>query len=187
MTWNDYNAIPGPDYSDPSIRPRSRRGRLALVVTDFPDKTFALTKPQGSTVFGQPGPRAHDIPRADVPAFLRRLPEHAEHAQPLPDHEPVLDGGHATASTASSSTPTGRTRCPASRGSTSRRTSAGQRDRLGLRHAGRHAVQQELPHRRPRRLGGGDGSSTTSEPATTTSSTSAPARTRAGPGRSSGR
>jgi M6 family metalloprotease-like protein len=71
LTWNDYHAIPGPDYSDPSVQPSVKKWKVAIVLTDFPDKTFTLSQPVGSTVFGTPTAEAHDIPRADVPAFLR--------------------------------------------------------------------------------------------------------------------
>src|SRR5262249_55091830 len=71
LSWNDYHPLPGPDYSDPSIPPSIKKWKVALVVTDFSDKPFTLSQPVGSTVFGNPTSLAHDIPRAQVPAFLR--------------------------------------------------------------------------------------------------------------------
>jgi hypothetical protein len=71
LTWNDYKAIPGQDYSDPSVQPSVKKWKVALVVTDFPDKPFTLTKPAGSTIYGTPTAEANSVPRADVPAFLR--------------------------------------------------------------------------------------------------------------------
>jgi M6 family metalloprotease-like protein len=71
FTWNDYHPIPGPDYSDPSIQPTVKKWKVALVLTDFPDKTFFVSQPAGSTIYGTPTIEAHDIPRADVPAFYR--------------------------------------------------------------------------------------------------------------------
>src|ERR1700754_40064 len=71
LTWNDYHALPGADYSDPSIAPSIKKWKVALVVTAFPDKPFTLSQPVGGTPFGTPTSEAHDIPRADVPAFLR--------------------------------------------------------------------------------------------------------------------
>jgi hypothetical protein len=71
QTWSDYKPLPGPDYSDPSIQPTVKKWKVALVVTDFPDKTFTISKPAGATVFGTPTAEAHDIPRAEVPAFYR--------------------------------------------------------------------------------------------------------------------
>src|SRR4051794_9167019 len=71
LTWNDYHALPGTDYPAPSIQPSVKKWKVALVVTDFPDKPFYLSQPAGSTVFGTPTAEANNIPRADVPAFLR--------------------------------------------------------------------------------------------------------------------
>ena len=71
QTWDDYNPIPGSPYADPSIEPSIERFNVALILTDFPDTPFVITQPQGSTVFGNPGELAHDIPRDAVPAFYR--------------------------------------------------------------------------------------------------------------------
>src|SRR4051812_40945460 len=71
LTWNDYHALPGTDYSNPDIQPTVKKWKVALVVTDFDDKPFYLSQPAGSSVFGTPTTEAHDIPRTDVPNFLR--------------------------------------------------------------------------------------------------------------------
>ena len=71
LTWSDYHALPGTDYSNPDIQPTVKKWKVALVVTDFDDKPFYLSQPAGSSVFGTPTTEAHDIPRADVPNFLR--------------------------------------------------------------------------------------------------------------------
>ncbi len=71
FTWNDYHPLPGKDYSDPTIVPTVKKWKVALVLTDFPDKTFFVSQPAGSTIYGTPTIEAHDIPRADVPAFYR--------------------------------------------------------------------------------------------------------------------
>src|SRR3954463_9161435 len=71
LTWNDYHALPGTDYSNADIQPTVKKWKVALVVTDFDDKPFYLSQPAGSSVFGTPTTEAHDIPRADVPNFLR--------------------------------------------------------------------------------------------------------------------
>src|SRR3954452_3335715 len=73
LTWNDYKKLPGPDYSDPSIVPSVKKWKVALVVTDFPGTPFTVSQPVGGTVFGTPTAEAHDIPRAQVPAFYRDL------------------------------------------------------------------------------------------------------------------
>src|SRR3954471_14480870 len=71
LTWSDYHAIPGQDYSDPAIQPSVKKWKVALVLVDFPDKTFAISQPAGGTIYGTPTTDANNIPRADVPAFYR--------------------------------------------------------------------------------------------------------------------
>src|SRR4051812_28546470 len=86
LTWNDYKKLPGPDYSDPSIEPTVKKWKVALVLTDFDGTDFSITKPQGGTVFGTPTAEAHDIARADVPAFYRDFlnkPQALNHAQTM--------------------------------------------------------------------------------------------------------
>src|SRR3954470_3763533 len=86
LTWNDYKPIPGQDYSDPAIQPSVKKWKVALVLTDFPDKDFTITKPAGSTVFGPPSPEANSVARADVPAFYRDLlnkPQALNHFQTM--------------------------------------------------------------------------------------------------------
>ena len=70
LTWADYHALPGTDYSNPDIQPTVKKWKVALVVTDFPDKPFYLTQPAGSSVFGTPTAQANNVPRADVPTRL---------------------------------------------------------------------------------------------------------------------
>ncbi len=48
-----------------------KKWKVALVVTDFPDKGFTISQPAGSTIFGTPTAEANQVPRADVPAFYR--------------------------------------------------------------------------------------------------------------------
>src|SRR3954462_6759495 len=71
LTWSDYKPLPGPDYSDPSIQPSVKKWKVALVVTDFPDKPFTLTQPAGSTIYGTPPAEANTVARDQVPAFYR--------------------------------------------------------------------------------------------------------------------
>ena len=54
LTWNDYKPLPGPDYSDPSLQPSVKKWKVALVLTDFPDKGFFISQPAGSTIYGTP-------------------------------------------------------------------------------------------------------------------------------------
>src|SRR5262245_41696733 len=69
--WSNYHPIPGSPYVDPTIEPSIQRFNVALILTDFPGTPFAITQPAGSTIFGNPGPLAHDIPRENVPAFYK--------------------------------------------------------------------------------------------------------------------
>src|SRR5262245_9849918 len=71
LTWSDYKPLPGPDYSDPSIQPTVKKWKVALVLTDFPDKPYTITQAAGSTAFGTPSVEANTIPRDQVPAFYR--------------------------------------------------------------------------------------------------------------------
>src|SRR3954467_2093109 len=71
LTWSDYHALPGTDYSNPDIQPTVKKWKVALVVTDFEDKPFYLSQPAGSTIFGTPTTEANNIPRDQVPNFLR--------------------------------------------------------------------------------------------------------------------
>ena len=71
LTWSDYQPLPGTDYSNPDIAPTVKKWKVALVVTDFPDKPFTSRSRPGSTIFGTPTAEANNIPRADVPAFYR--------------------------------------------------------------------------------------------------------------------
>src|SRR5690349_1699827 len=71
LTWNDYKPLPGTDYSNPDIQPTVKKWKVALVVTDFPDKGFTISQPAGGTVFGTPTTEANQIPRDQVPAFYR--------------------------------------------------------------------------------------------------------------------
>jgi hypothetical protein len=69
LTWADYKKLPGMDYSDPSIQPSVRKWKVALIMVDYPDRTFTISQPAGSTIYGTPSTAAHSIPRADVPKF----------------------------------------------------------------------------------------------------------------------
>lgn len=66
MTWNDYHAIPGVDWADPSRAPQ-RSLRVALVAIDFPDQPFVVTLPRRSDLFGNP--QVDPVPRDRVAQF----------------------------------------------------------------------------------------------------------------------
>src|SRR4051812_22600347 len=86
LTWSDYHAIPGQDYSDPNLVPSVKKWKVALVLTDFPDKGFTISQPAGATIFGTPSTEANNVARADVPAFYRDLlnkPQALNHFQTM--------------------------------------------------------------------------------------------------------
>ncbi|WP_197028383.1 M6 family metalloprotease domain-containing protein [Bacillus sp. EB01] len=53
MTWNDYKQVPGIDWNNPDIKPETEL-KGALILVDFPDQDFILTKPKGSELIGNP-------------------------------------------------------------------------------------------------------------------------------------
>jgi M6 family metalloprotease-like protein len=73
MTWDDYVAPPGTNWSDPAVRGSVRNFDIALVTLDYPDQPFVVTQPARSTIFGNPQPSAAGLPRDRVPAFYRDL------------------------------------------------------------------------------------------------------------------
>jgi M6 family metalloprotease-like protein len=70
MTWDDYRPVPRTDWADPAVRGSVRNFRGALVLVDFANQPFVVTRPANSTVFGNPS-SVHDLARAEVPAFYR--------------------------------------------------------------------------------------------------------------------
>ena len=73
MTWADYKAPPGTNWSDPSRKGSIRNFNIALVVVDYPDMPFVITQPAGSTVFANPQEIVSGLDRSEVPAFYRDL------------------------------------------------------------------------------------------------------------------
>src|SRR3954469_11867691 len=69
LTWSDYKKLPGPDYSDATIQPTVKKWKVAIVLADFKDRDFIVTKGAGSTIWGTPTATANSIPRAQVPQF----------------------------------------------------------------------------------------------------------------------
>ena len=57
----------GSERSQPTVK----KWKVALVLTDFPDKPFTSRSRPGGTIFGTPTAEAHSIPREQVPAFYR--------------------------------------------------------------------------------------------------------------------
>ncbi|KAI1923134.1 hypothetical protein LOZ58_003700 [Ophidiomyces ophidiicola] len=71
MTWADWRAPPGTDWSNPAKKGSNRNFNIALVAVDYPDLPFAVTQPPESTVWGTPHPSAANIKRQDVANFYR--------------------------------------------------------------------------------------------------------------------
>ncbi len=63
MTWNDYKPIPGIDWSNTDIKPETEL-KGALILVDFPDQEFILSKPKGSELIGNP--QVDAVPREDM-------------------------------------------------------------------------------------------------------------------------
>ncbi|MBM7693804.1 M6 family metalloprotease-like protein [Peribacillus deserti] len=53
MTWNDYYQVPGINWNTTDIKPETEL-KGALILVDFPDQDFILTKPKGSELIGNP-------------------------------------------------------------------------------------------------------------------------------------
>jgi len=85
--WSDYHPIPtGPNYADNGIPASIQKWDVGLILADFPDTPFAITQPEGSTAFGNPGPLGANIPRANVPSFYvnwLNSPNAANHFQSM--------------------------------------------------------------------------------------------------------
>ena len=73
MTWADYKASPGTNWSDPSRIGSDRNFNIALVVVDYDNLPFVISGPPNSTVFGNPLPRHGNIERGNVPSYYRDL------------------------------------------------------------------------------------------------------------------
>ncbi|KAI0018189.1 M6 family metalloprotease [Xylariomycetidae sp. FL0641] len=73
MTWADYVAPPNTNWSDPSVKGSNRNFNIALVVVDYPDETFVISKPANSTIFTNPQPVVSELSRDEIPAFYRDL------------------------------------------------------------------------------------------------------------------
>jgi M6 family metalloprotease-like protein len=83
MTWNDYKPVPGINWSTDNIQPEiGLKG--ALILVDFPDQDFILTKPKGSDPAGNP--QINAISREDLPEFWKNylnVPSEMNHYQTI--------------------------------------------------------------------------------------------------------
>ncbi|MBB4688810.1 M6 family metalloprotease domain-containing protein [Amycolatopsis jiangsuensis] len=71
MTWDDYRAVPGTDWADPAREATQRTFTGAVVLTDYPDQDFVVTKAPHSTVFGNPGPEVSGLKREQVAQYYQ--------------------------------------------------------------------------------------------------------------------
>ncbi|GAA3827322.1 M6 family metalloprotease domain-containing protein [Sphaerisporangium flaviroseum] len=72
MTWeDDYQPVLGTNWADPAGKGSKRTFKGALVLLDYPNQAFVVTRPERSTVFGNPSAEAHDIPREQVAQFYK--------------------------------------------------------------------------------------------------------------------
>lgn len=70
MTWDDYREVPGTSWADPARKGSIRDFKGALVLVDYPDQPFVVTKPRNSTIFGNPS-LVGDVPRDQVARFYQ--------------------------------------------------------------------------------------------------------------------
>jgi M6 family metalloprotease-like protein len=70
MTWDDLRRVSDIDWSDPARKGSVRTIKAALVLGDFPNEQFAVTRPPNSDIYGNPR-LALGLPRDQVPAFYR--------------------------------------------------------------------------------------------------------------------
>jgi len=73
MTWSDYKKPPGTNWADPNVKGSERTFKGALVLLDYPNQDFVITKPKGSTVFGNPSAEASGVPREQTAQFYKNF------------------------------------------------------------------------------------------------------------------
>ncbi|HEX4814824.1 MAG TPA: M6 family metalloprotease domain-containing protein [Nonomuraea sp.] len=71
MTWADYTRPPGTSWNDPAVKGSERTFKGALVLLDYPNQPFVVTRPQGSTIYANPSAEAHDLARDQVATFYQ--------------------------------------------------------------------------------------------------------------------
>lgn len=73
MTWSDFVAPPGTNWSDPAVTGSERNFNIALVTVDYTDRPFVVTQATGSTIYGNPLASAPLLTRDEVPEYYRDL------------------------------------------------------------------------------------------------------------------
>ena len=72
LTWADYKPVPDrkPAYYDPATEGTDSHYRTAIVLVDFPDQPFLISRPPGSHPFGNPQPGWTPVAPADVRQWM---------------------------------------------------------------------------------------------------------------------
>ncbi|MET0135347.1 MAG: M6 family metalloprotease domain-containing protein [Kibdelosporangium sp.] len=70
MTWADHRKVPDIDWSDPSRQGSSRTIKAALVLGDYPNEQFAITRARNSDIYANPRSDLR-LPQTQVAAFYR--------------------------------------------------------------------------------------------------------------------
>jgi M6 family metalloprotease-like protein len=70
MTWDDHKNVADVDWSDPNRKGSQRTIKAALVLGDYPNEQFAITRPRGSDIYANPRSDLQLNP-AGVAAFYR--------------------------------------------------------------------------------------------------------------------
>ncbi|WP_308492428.1 peptidase M6 [Microbacterium terrisoli] len=95
MTWDDYTAVPGTDWAS-KTEGSKRHFNGAIVLVDFENQDFVISKKEASDVFGTPSGLANSVPREDVPEFYRDLlntPSELNHGRTINEYWMEQTGG----------------------------------------------------------------------------------------------
>ncbi|TDC61246.1 M6 family metalloprotease domain-containing protein [Actinomadura sp. GC306] len=95
MTWDDYRAIPGTSWADPSRKGSEKNFNGAIVLVDYPNQPFVVTQPHNSTIFGNPV-GVSDVPREEVARFYQDFlnkPQKLNHGHTLHEYWMEDSGG----------------------------------------------------------------------------------------------
>ncbi|MEV4314545.1 peptidase M6 [Actinocrispum sp. NPDC049592] len=81
MTWDDLKRVPDIDWSDPARKGSTRTIKAALVLGDYPNEQFAITRPRNSDIYANPRSDLQ-LDRSQVAAYYRDFlnkPQPANH------------------------------------------------------------------------------------------------------------
>ncbi|QKW34200.1 M6 family metalloprotease domain-containing protein [Actinomadura sp. NAK00032] len=95
MTWDDYKRIPGTSWADPSRKGSVENFNVAIVLVDYANQPFEVTRPRNSSIFGNPV-KVGDVPREGVAKFYQDLlnrPQELNHGHTLHEYWMEDSGG----------------------------------------------------------------------------------------------